>query len=114
MDEWIVRKADLPEGVVEFEELLCGCGRPYHCWEALHSYLKIKTSKEFYTNTDDPYYLFFMYVLSSLKLTEHGTSIYGAWITDKGRKVLKWLDENVEKAGDLVIDYYNEHTTEEK
>jgi len=102
MSEWLVNKDDLPQGIVEFDELLCGCGQPQICWDALYSYLQ---RTKFYCNTENPFELFFMYVVDHLKLTEHGTSIYGAWLTQKGKEVLTWLDTNINKAGDLIICY---------
>ena len=105
MEQWLVNKEDLPEGIVEFSELLCGCGDPQICWEYLHKYLQIKAAKEFYIKTDNPCQLFFMYAIEHLKFTEHGSIINGAWITGNGRKVLMWLKENVNKSGDLVVCY---------
>lgn len=102
MSEWFVNKEDLPKGIVEFSELLCGCGQPQKCWDALYEYLK---NTNFYQNTENPFELFFMYVIDYLKFTEHGTSIYGAWMADKGKEVLVWLEQNIDKAGDLVVCY---------
>ena len=102
MSEWFVDKEDLPEGVVEFSEMMCGCGQPQICWDSLYGYLQ---RTEFYCSTENPFELFFMYVMDHVKFTEHGTSIYGAWPTDKGKEVLTWLKRNIDKAGDLVICY---------
>ena len=105
MSEWLVNKEDLPEGVVQFDELMCGCGCPSMCWDALLAYLEKCASDDFYCHTDDPFEIFFMYVVDNLKFTEHGTSIHGAWATDRGKEVLTWLQQNIEQAGDLIICY---------
>ena len=102
MNEWLVNKEDLPEGIVKFSELMCGCGQPFLCWQALYDYLK---STEFYHSTENPFELFFMYIINYIKLTEHGTSIYGAWLTKKGKEVLSWLEQNIDKVDNLVICY---------
>lgn len=104
MEQWLVNKEDLPEGIVEFSELLCGCGDPQICWTLLYLYLSLKTIKQ-YQDEQDAARLFFVYVINHLKLTEHGTSIYGAWLTEKGKGVLEWLTKNVNRAGDLVVCY---------
>lgn len=105
MNSWLVTKEELPEGVVQFSELMCGCGQPILCWEELHKFLKKHTSKEPYENTEEPLRLFFYYVINHLGFTEHGTSIYGAWATEKGKEVLAWLEKNIDKVEDLVITY---------
>ena len=105
MSEWFVNKEDLPKGIVEFDELMCGCGQPQICWNILFTYLEHCASEPFYHNTENPFELFFMYVVDHLKLTEHGTSIYGAWVTDKGKEVLIWLRQNIDKINDLIICY---------
>jgi hypothetical protein len=102
MEQWLVNKEDLPEGIVKFQELLCGCGEPTKCWEALYDYLK---STELYHNTTNPFELFFMYIIYNLGFTEHGTSIYGSWCTQEGEEVLKWLEKNIDKVDNLVICY---------
>ncbi len=101
-DQWLVNKEDLPEGIVEFHEMICGCRQPQICWDILLVYLLVTGS---YYSTEEPFELFFIYVIDHLKFTEHGTSIYGAWITNKGKEVLAWLQQNIDKAGDLVVCY---------
>ncbi len=82
---------------------LCGCGRPLDTWEMIHRYLKalklrsesvdegIEEVKNFYMQN---YGLaqFMAYILDDREYTEHGTSIYGAWLTDKGKDLLSILD----------------------
>jgi len=105
MNGWYVEKESLPEGILEFSESLCGCGSPVDCWRVLHEYLKKCNSDDFYQNTDDPFKLFFMYIISDFGLTEHGTSIYGSWPTKKGREALEWLNHNIQKVDDMIITY---------
>lgn len=105
-NQWLVNVEDLPKGVVEFSELLCGCGQPYLCWNMLLEYLSRKDSENFYLKLNSARSLFFAYIVENkLGFTEHGTSIYGAWITDKGKEVLQWLVENINKIDDMVICY---------
>jgi hypothetical protein len=110
INEWYVNETDLPKGVVQFSELLCRCGEPIICWEKLQTYLTKCASnveEEFYHRTENPLELFFMYVLYNppLGLTEHGSSIYGSWITNKGREVLTWLNGNIDNIDNMVITY---------
>lgn len=105
MEEWLVNAEDLPKGILEFHKLLCGCGSPGMCWDSLIWYLEICTSKENYFNTENSFELFFMYVISHLGLTEHGTSIYGSWITEKGKECLNWLHRNTYKLDNMVVCY---------
>jgi hypothetical protein len=104
INEWYVNKEDLPGGVVDFSELLCGCGEPGICWDALYDYLKFADAGQ-YQRADNAFELFFMYVISHIRLTEHGTSIYGAWLTKKGKEVLNWLHDNIDRVDNLVICY---------
>ena len=39
----------------------------------------------------EPHALFLLYWLDSQGLTEHGGSVYGAWLSDKGKAVLEML-----------------------
>lgn len=104
MNAWYVNKEDLPEGIVDFSELLCGCGEPNLCWGALYNYLKFADVGQ-YQSADNAFELFFMYIIYHIKLTEHGTSIYGAWPTKKGKEVLYWLNDNIDKVDNLIVGY---------
>lgn len=96
-----------------YEELnLCGCGSPEFTYSAIREYLHIR--EDWYKNRikydgvlqrykknlhiDDNDSLqsgllqFMMYILDHKGFTEHGGSIGGCWITDKGRRLLTVLD----------------------
>jgi hypothetical protein len=101
----IINVKDLPVGVIEFDKLLCGCGEPDKCWKLLYEYLQ-KADKNKYINTENTYELFFIYVINNeLEFTEHGSSIYGSWLTDKGKEVLNWLNININITQNMIIDY---------
>ena len=103
IDRWLINKEDLPEGVVEFYELMCGCGSPILCWDALFTLLQDETF--YHIDDDKPFELFFHYVVDHLKFTDHGTSIGGAWITPKGKEVLAWLQAHIGQISDMVVCY---------
>lgn len=96
-----------------YEELnLCGCGIPEDTYEIIRRYLHIR--EDYYTDKieykdvleryktdlhiedDDSLQAgllqFMMYVLDHNGFTEHGSSIGGCWLTDKGRRLLTILD----------------------
>lgn len=106
MNQWIVNEENLPKSIILFDELLCGCGCPQICWELLHIYLMCKNSSNNWLKLNRPFELFFAYVIDvHCKMTEHGTSIYGSWLTEEGKKALNWLDKNISKVGNMVICY---------
>lgn len=43
---------------------------------------------------ESPYNELLLHVLDHAKLIEHGTSIYGSWLTEKGKAVKKQLETN--------------------
>ena len=69
----------------------CGCGSPDTILRNLERYLDI-VEKRKYPKSDG--LLVYAYVADAAKLTDHGGSVYGAWLTDKGEKVLRLLREN--------------------
>lgn len=97
----------------------CGCGNPEHIVAYVKGILKAYKDAQEYTskvsltsapddkwsrlrkNIDDAIAtgkendnarLFVLYWLDSQNYTEHGGSVYGAWITDNGRKLLALLE----------------------
>ena len=75
---------------------ICGCGRPEEAYAAVHEMLiRSKTGK--LIEPDEPHVLYMAYNLDHLGFLEHGSSIYGAWITDKGEELLTALDIFKEK-----------------
>lgn len=98
-----------------YEELhLCGCGNPEDTYETIRRYLNIrddnfKISDMDYQDVIDRYKTdlgidkqndmqygllqFMMYVLDDKGFTEHGSSIGGCYLTDKGERLLTVLNE---------------------
>ena len=98
-----------------YEELgLCGCGNPEFTYEVIRRYLNIrydnfKISDMDYQDVIDRYKTdlginrqndmqygllqFMMYVLDDKGFTEHGSSIGGCYLTDKGGRLLTVLNE---------------------
>ena len=87
----------------------CGCGNPEEADRAVLNYLntleyedhysyqdggetltqelhfgKTMDIREIYGGLNAPLLLCLMYVLDAAELTEHGSSVYGAWLTTKG------------------------------
>ena len=97
---------------------LCGCGNPEDTYEAIRRYLHIRKLrhenkditwdgiKEQYktqlcidvdNDTEHGVLQFMMYVLDHYDFTEHGSSIGGCWLTEKGEMLLTVLDAWHEK-----------------
>jgi hypothetical protein len=78
----------------------CGCGSPQETWELIHELLSLAPFYE-----DGRWkqvegilgraYGFVLGVLAEVELLEHGGSVGGSWITEKGR----WLLEAVGTVG---------------
>lgn len=81
---------------------ICGCGNPEDSYKAVHELLSlIRERKEnpdftryekWSTLLDNPYALTVLYMLNALEFLEHGTSVYGSWITSEGHKLIDALD----------------------
>ena len=96
-----------------FEKLgWCGCGCPGEAMRTVAKYLEARSLtypdnkerlKEYFQNgDDDPLVLCLAYEMDRAGLTEHGTSIYGCWLTDDGKYFL-WAIQEAEKQGELDI-----------
>lgn len=88
----------------EFEDFIfsdigmCGCASPDDVLDMLEAFLE---RKQDYMSYDDQVafakehseelMLFMQYILDNKGFTEHGTSVYGAWLTDKGKRFLELL-----------------------
>lgn len=78
-------------GVFDF----CCCGDVSKGLKAIKECLEAVESKEAKDESDFRFYVLF-YVLDKLELTEHGFSIYGSWLSEKGKDVLtvlRYLEE---------------------
>ena len=76
---------------------ICGCGCPEEAYKAVHEMLVRTKDRGNIIEPDEPHVLFMAYTLDSLEFLEHGTSIYSAWLTDKGKELLAALDIFKEK-----------------
>jgi hypothetical protein len=78
----------------------CGCGNPADTWELIHEVLSLAPffEDQRWKQVEDILgraYDFVLGVLSDADLLEHGGSVGGSWITDKGR----WLLQAIERVG---------------
>lgn len=83
------------EKVELIDELnICGCGNPNMVYRLIHVVMKdiLKFSS---VKVDDyvGYYDYMIYQLNEQGFLEHGSSIYGSWVTEKGEKLIEALDE---------------------
>lgn len=89
-----------PMGREELRELLignvtCGCGDPYAVAQLVLDVLALHPLYEGGALAEQPsdgLWYFVLGVLDSLGLTEHGGSIGGGWLTDKGKATLAALE----------------------
>ena len=98
-----------------FEELKwCGCGNPEEALGFMRDVLGIMKARSDENKLGEPYNgsaherrtkeldallgdgplgLSYRYMLDALGLTEHGGSVYGSWLTDKGKDILALLSD---------------------
>lgn len=85
------------EKVKLIDELsICGCGNPKMVYGLIHVVMKeiLKSSSvkvDDYVGYYD--YMYMIYQLNEQGFLEHGSSIYGSWVTEKGEKLIEALDE---------------------
>lgn len=85
----------VPDCVIKLHTYFCGCDNPEMAWKWVHDYLLTKLAEPhlrswyFATGSD----LIAGYLLDHLGYTEHGGSIGGAWITDLGKELVKFLSD---------------------
>ena len=94
-----------------------GCGSPSDNLEIIHKYLscadtaKSRTDKEALVGpiVESSIYGFMCHYLDSLDLTEHGSTVTGSWLTEKGEDILFGLQTFGFEIDDWKIEgYYNE------
>ena len=86
---------------------LCTCGRPEEVQGFLSEVMKIQVRedldwnskrsllKELITKTDpDLIFEFIFHVLESKDFAEHGSSVYGSWLTTDGEKLMELMERN--------------------
>ena len=81
----------------------CGCGNPNSSLEFIRDILIIIKEHGAYSDelskklSDEGLLYFVLYYLDSKGLTEHGGSVGGSWITEKGEEIIQdinWCLEN--------------------
>ena len=91
----------------------CGCGDPRTAIRTVKELLyalsdftkreqRLMESFEIKSVYDDPLVLCLAYTLDSARLTEHGSSIGGAWLTEDGEYFL-WAINEAEKENELDL-----------
>lgn len=91
----------------------CGCGCPGEAMRAVAKYLEArsleypesdKKMNEFFppSGDDNPLVLCLAYTLDAARFTDHGSSVFGCWLTDDGKYFL-WAIKEAEKQNELDI-----------
>ena len=77
---------------------LCGCGDPWTFVRQLAEYLKnVRDRVPMFEGENLEKFIAYMYLCDDRGLTEHGSSVLGAWLTDKGKELLKRLEQEGKK-----------------
>lgn len=80
-----------------YEDLkFCGCGDPEEILEVIYTLWKnddYKKRENMFGKLSYGVYTFIFNVLDNLEYMEHGSSIGGAWLTEKGKMVYTSLDK---------------------
>lgn len=79
-----------------FDQHFCGCGSPEAAAAAVLRLLRLHPLYEHRADfeawiADEGIEYFLLYWLDRNELTEHGTSVGGAWLTDRGKALLDAL-----------------------
>ena len=91
---------------------ICGCGNPEEAYQAVLDMLKRAEDRKngkLILDDNNPHELFMAYILDHLGLLEHGSSIYGAWLTAKGKKMLEALEKFAECEFDFDLCFDDEY-----
>ena len=94
------------------ELCICKCGRPNETYKLIHNIMK-EISENGVRTDQTAYYDFIIYQLNKMEFLEHGTSIYGSWITKKGHELIEGLNE-MEKYDYEYEDFYKSHRRRNK
>lgn len=85
---------------------ICGCGCPEWTYKVIHDTMKDADNKEIVRNGTG-YYDFLIYQLNYMEFLEHGSTIYGSWVTEKSRLLMKTLDEMYKYGYDYLLFFEN-------
>lgn len=85
---------------VLFADEFCGCGNPERAWDTIHTLLGLHPlyeNRELIENLypDLGVRMLLLGRLDHLRLTEHGGTIEGAWLTDLGKATLAGLNREL-------------------
>lgn len=70
----------------------CGCGSPKDSLKKIYDGL-MYIKKQVPAEVDD----ILLYVFDKEGLTEHGVSVWGSWLSDYGKQVLRFMEEYEEE-----------------
>lgn len=89
-------RLEMPDFMYELYGHFCGCGAPELAYQEVINELRrlADRGKPPEGHDENGLWWLLVYFLDSLDLTEHGISVRGAWLTDKGGDVLKFLEEH--------------------
>jgi len=73
----------------------CGCGDPEETLRNIREIFKA-VKRRGATLRDDKLYYFVCYWADKEGYFEHGTSVFGSWLTDKGEKLLEKINKVLE------------------
>jgi len=104
-DDFLIEVEKLPPCLVKFHELLCGCDSPGKVYDVLLKYLERLSKDKTGSGYKTAYELFFLYAVDHCGITDHGTSIGYAWLTEDGKQALEFLRANIDKMNEMVIMY---------
>lgn len=85
----------LPKSMCDLSDTFCGCGDPELAYQWISDYLtRISNQNTSYkVPTTGPEYIA-IYLMDHLGFTEHGSTIHGSWLTDRGKEVLEFISNN--------------------
>ena len=72
---------------------ICEFGNPKMVYRLIHVVMKEILESSVKVNDHVGYYNYMIYQLNEQGFLEHGSSIFGSWITEKGKKLIEALDE---------------------
>jgi hypothetical protein len=85
----INKEKSLPDGIMHLAEIFCGCVTTENTWQPIIDELE-RLDRGEYKRDDD----LAASIVDHLKLSEHGTSIRGGWLTPLGKEALEFLREH--------------------
>lgn len=100
-------KGDPPDNVHRwFGQYFCGCGNPPEALAALNEvlgiyqptddnmFVSLEKLKVFEEKHGEGFALLLLYLLEGAGITQHGGSVYGAWMTTLGRDLKGFVEAN--------------------